>query len=319
MIFWFLILILYSLYLNFKHHFKWFLIINSLFVIISTIMMMVFPEFLKWIILINLLLEFFISIYFYNINLLVSIIHLALIMSLFYYELYWLMLLCLILIIIEWELVFSVYNQYNINFQDKLLQNQVLEIENIYRNMREWRHDYHNHLQSLKFKLKQNQIQDSINYLDQLETELDSIGQIVETGNLNIDAILNSKLSLAQKKNIDINVKAIVPQKLLINDIDCCALLGNLVDNAIEACREVSGNKFIRLYLGLYKQQFYISISNSTNELVKKLDFEYISHKRGDHGHGLLRINKIVNKYQGYINRQNEPGVFVTEIMLPLC
>ena len=49
-----------------------------------------------------------------------------------------------------------------------------------------------------------------------------------------------------------------------------------------------------------------------------KLDEEYITTKRGNHGHGLKRINNIVNKYDGYINRKNEPGVFVTEIMLPI-
>lgn len=48
------------------------------------------------------------------------------------------------------------------------------------------------------------------------------------------------------------------------------------------------------------------------------MDSEYISKKRGNHGHGLKRINLVVEKYGGYINRQNEPGVFVTEIMLPL-
>ena len=48
------------------------------------------------------------------------------------------------------------------------------------------------------------------------------------------------------------------------------------------------------------------------------VDSEYITTKRGNHGHGLKRINLVVEKYEGYINRQNEPGVFVTEIMLPL-
>lgn len=66
------------------------------------------------------------------------------------------------------------------------------------------------------------------------------------------------------------------------------------------------------------KQQLYISVSNATNEVIRKLDKEYISNKRGNHGHGLKRIDLIVDKYQGYINRQNEPGVFATEVMLPL-
>ena len=62
----------------------------------------------------------------------------------------------------------------------------------------------------------------------------------------------------------------------------------------------------------------YISVSNATNEIIRKLDAEYISKKRGDHGHGLKRINIVVDKYGGFIKRANEPGVFATEIMLPL-
>lgn len=96
-------------------------------------------------------------------------------------------------------------------------------------------------------------------------------------------------------------------------------ILGNLIDNAVEACRDVEPkSQFLRLYIAPMKQQFYISVSNATNELVRKLDEDYISRKRGDHGHGLKRIDVMVEKYGGYINRKNEPGVFVTEIMLPL-
>ena len=96
-------------------------------------------------------------------------------------------------------------------------------------------------------------------------------------------------------------------------------MIGNLIDNAVEACRNVEPEQqFLRLYIAPLKQQLYISVCNATNEVVRKLDEEYISKKRGDHGHGLKRINHIVEKYEGYINRKNEPGVFVTEIMLPL-
>jgi len=97
-------------------------------------------------------------------------------------------------------------------------------------------------------------------------------------------------------------------------------ILGNLIDNAIEACEKIEDKqgKFLRVYLCIMKKQLYISVSNGTNEVIRKLDKEYISRKRGNHGHGLKRINNVVEKHGGYINRQNEPGVFATEIMLPL-
>lgn len=67
-----------------------------------------------------------------------------------------------------------------------------------------------------------------------------------------------------------------------------------------------------------FKKQLYLSVTNSTHETIRKLDSDYISKKRGNHGHGLKRIHLVVEKYEGYLNQQNEPGVFVTEILLPL-
>lgn len=206
----------------------------------------------------------------------------------------------------------------NIEYQNQLLERQVQEVQNIYLTMRGWRHDYHNHLQSMKAYVKMGQYDRLEEYLGLLEQDLDQVNQLIESGNVNLDAILNSKISLAQKNGIDVDYKATCPPELTVSDIDLCALIGNLIDNAVEACEKVEEHPFIRLYIGVLKKQLYISVTNSTSERIRKLDHEYITTKRGNHGHGLKRINLVVEKYQGYINRQNEPGVFVTEIMLPL-
>lgn len=206
-------------------------------------------------------------------------------------------------------------------YQNRLLQRQVAEVQNIYMTMRGWRHDYHNHLQSLKAYLKLGQVDEAERYLDELETDLTDVDQLAETGNVQLDAILNSKLSLAVKQGIDVNYKAAVPPKLTVSDIDLCVVIGNLIDNAVEACEKISpasGKRFLRLYIGVVKRQLYISVTNATTERIRKIDEEYFTSKRGNHGHGLKRINLVVGKYDGYISRKNEPGVFVTEILLPL-
>ncbi len=77
--------------------------------------------------------------------------------------------------------------------------------------MRGWRHDYHSHLQSLKAKLDQGQIAEAKQYLNELENDLDDIHLIVESGNMNVDSILNSKLSLAMTHDIKVNVKVAIP------------------------------------------------------------------------------------------------------------
>lgn len=211
------------------------------------------------------------------------------------------------------------YEESMMEYQNKVVKKQVEEVQNLYLTMRGWRHDYHNHLQALKAQIQMNQLELANEYLGRLEEDLDDIRQLVESGNVSLDAILNSKLSYAMKQEISLNYKASVPQSLSVSDIDLCVLIGNLVDNAVEACEKLPKEKrFLRLYIGVFRKQLYISVTNATNEVVKKIDEEYITTKRGNHGHGLKRINNTVEKYSGFINRKNEPGVFATEIMLPL-
>ena len=205
-------------------------------------------------------------------------------------------------------------------YQNKLMKQQMDEIENIYMTMRGWRHDYHNHLQSLKGYLSLNKVDQMKNYLNELETDLDSIDTLYHSGNLQLDSILNAKLSIAEKGHIRIHCDASIPPQLHVSDLDLCVILGNLLDNAIESCRKIKNpdERFIRVYIGILKKQLYISITNATSETVKQRTDHYFTTKRGDHGHGLKRVDQVVKKYDGYLNRQNEPGVFATEIVLPL-
>lgn len=205
-------------------------------------------------------------------------------------------------------------------YQNKLMKQQMDEIENIYMTMRGWRHDYHNHLQSLKGYLSLNKVDQMKNYLNELETDLDSIDTLYHSGNLQLDSILNAKLAIAEKGNIRIHCDASIPPQLHVSDLDLCVILGNLLDNAIESCRKIENpdERFIRVYIGILKKQLYISITNATSETVKQRTDHYFTTKRGDHGHGLKRVDQVVKKYDGYLNRQNEPGVFATEIVLPL-
>jgi len=205
-------------------------------------------------------------------------------------------------------------------YQNKLMKQQMDEIENIYMTMRGWRHDYHNHLQSLKGFLSLNKVEQMKDYLNELETDLDSIDTLYHSGNLQLDSILNAKLAIAEKGQIRIHCDASIPPQLHVSDLDLCVILGNLLDNAIESCRKINDpdERFIRVYIGILKKQLYISITNATSETVKQRTDHYFTTKRGDHGHGLKRVDQVVKKYDGYLNRQNEPGVFATEIVLPL-
>lgn len=209
-------------------------------------------------------------------------------------------------------------------YQSDLMTKHCDEVQNIYRQMRGWRHDYHNHIQVMKAHLSLGQIAEMEEYLNKLDMDLTTVDTVVKTGNIMVDAILNSKISLVSTKRIHINVKATVPAVLNISEIDLCIIIGNLIDNATEACIKLpnESERFIRVYIGVLKNQLYISVSNSVGGKVKKVGKSYFTTKgddtRGNHGFGLMRVDKVVKKYKGYVNRQNEEGVFATEVMLPL-
>jgi len=141
-------------------------------------------------------------------------------------------------------------------FQDSILKRQREEIQSIYQIMRGWRHDYHNHMQTIKAYLAMNQVEETLAYLEHLEEDLDSIDIAIQTGNVALDAILSSKVSIASKRRIQVNYTAKVPDKLQVSDVHLCAIIGNLLDNAVEACESVEEDKrFIRIYIGIFKKQ----------------------------------------------------------------
>ncbi len=203
-------------------------------------------------------------------------------------------------------------------FQSELIEKQVREIQNMYRQVRGWRHDYRNHIQNMKIQLSEGNYEWLAEYLSELADDLDTVDTVIKTGNVMADAILNSKLTVAQKMNVRLNVKANVPEQLPMSDVELCSILGNMLDNAVEACGSLpEEERFMRVYIGRLKGQMYLSVQNSAGK-VRKEKGAYLSTKEGEHGYGLFRIDRIAKKYGGYVNRQNEEGIFATEIMIPL-
>ena len=184
-------------------------------------------------------------------------------------------------------------------FQNELMNKHYGEVETVYRKMRGWRHDYHNHIQVLKAHLELQEYEKAQKNLDMLAEDLTAVDTVVKTGNVMVDAILNSKLTLMKDHEINVDVTAIVPQEVSISGVQ-------------------KKERFIRIYIDIIKKQLYISVVNSMEGQAKKNGTQYLSSKQGLHGFGLLRIDSIVSKYHGYINRQSEPGVFATEVTLPL-
>lgn len=206
-------------------------------------------------------------------------------------------------------------------YQNDLVARHVEEVQNIYKQMRGWRHDYHSHIQAMQAFRALEQDDKLDEYLVKLNADLVSVDTLVKSGNVMIDAILNSKLSLCKSRCIETHVKAVVPSKLTISEIDLCVLVGNLLDNAIEAnlrC-EAAADRFLRVYINLKGEQLYISITNASGRRARNVQGRYMSLKsEPNHGFGLARVDRIIGKYDGYIRRGDEEGAFTTEVLLPL-
>lgn len=120
-----------------------------------------------------------------------------------------------------------------VEYQSDLMEKHCEEVQNIYETMRGWRHDYHNHIQTLLALCGDEER--TREYLWKLNDDLTMVDTVIKTGNVMVDAILNSKLSLIKSKGIEVNAKAIVPKELPVSEIDLCTIVGNLLDNAMEA------------------------------------------------------------------------------------
>ena len=159
-------------------------------------------------------------------------------------------------------------------YQRELIETHYAEVETMYKQIRGWRHDYRNHIQTMKVYAAQEDWEALRRYLDLLDTDLNTVDTVVKTGNAMADAILNSKISLAKSRDIPVHVDAHIPVKLTMSELDLCCILGK------------TG--------GLFRTT-----------------------KGEGHGFGLIRIDAIIDRLDGYLSRNSEDGAFTTEILIP--
>ena len=204
-------------------------------------------------------------------------------------------------------------------YQRELIETHYQEVENMYRQTRGWRHDYRSHIQTMKAYAANGDLEAIKKYLDMLDVDLNTVDTVVKTGNPMADAILNSKISLAKARNIPVRVDAHIPVKLKTSELDLCCIIGNLFDNAIEASMKLpEEERFIRVYMDMKGTQLYISFTNfAAGGKLSKVGKGFRTSKGEGHGFGLVRIDAIVERLEGYLSRNSEEGAFTTEILIP--
>ena len=229
--------------------------------------------------------------------------------------------LILLLFILLYFLIRRAVNKRFDDFENGLINKYYEDVDSIYKKMRGWRHDFHNHIQVMKAYLEFKNYDELESYLNNLTDDLIKVDSVIKTGNLMSDAILNTKASIALSHDIKLNIKASIPQNIALSDLELCVIIGNLFDNAIEGALSLKEKekRFIRVYIRKLNDNLYISFTNSCEGRRKKTQGKFLTTKEGkDHGFGSGRVDAIVKKYSAFINRQSEEDAFAVELMFPL-
>ena len=223
--------------------------------------------------------------------------------------------------------VFYFYDELMKSYESKiektLLQSQnkaylrQLEIINYSKeNIRSFRHDLKNHALSLKYYIDNNDREGATQYLDNIFEYINYSKEYAKSGNSEMDSLINYKMDLAEKYNINSKMDLSIPDKLNINSFDLSIIIGNLLDNAIEAASKAK-DKFIDISIELDRNVLYLSISNSYDGKLKFDGGKLITSKDNEnHGLGLNSVLKSVEKYMGTMNIHHDNRVFYVDILM---
>ena len=239
----------------------------------------------------------------------------------------------LLLVLIVW-LIFSNFFMFNIlsaKYEEKLKSEQQAQEKEYYfaqcqlmqesaEQIRAVRHDIKLHLATLKGFTINGDLEDIKGYLDSLVADIEKSEIYSNTGNIAFDSIINYKLQNAKSDNIKLDLNVAVPPELNVEVVDIVTIIGNLLDNALEAVAKVN-EKIIKIDIKFNKGGLFAKIENSFNGEVQydegMAESSIVSLKgSNEHGYGLKNIKQSVEKYNGHMKISHKDNIFSTGIFL---
>ena len=228
-------------------------------------------------------------------------------------------------------IVFSIYelilDQLEKNYNYRLIEKQLELQLNHYNKLAESRevlseviHDFKNHLNCIYNLYKYEKKNELGNYINNLISITDT-EKIIDTGNPVIDAVLSEKADIADKMGIKFERELYLPSNIEIKHTDLCIVLGNSLDNAIEACKRITDSsmpKEIKLYMNYRDKYMVIVVTNTCDKPPVKLGRFFKSSKPSPeiHGIGLQSIDRTVKKYNGNMVIKYDNNIFELEIVM---
>lgn len=230
-------------------------------------------------------------------------------------------------------IILEIYSKISENFileKEKALYTQQInmmavnteEQKKVMENFHRERHDLVNKLIVLKNELEYDDKDAVIQNIDKIIQNC-SIRQIISnSGNKCIDALINVKYAIAKEKGIEFVLKIFIPEDLLINQCDIGIVLGNVLDNAIEATEKCeNATKTIEIIMGIKKESLVLVVKNPYESLLKTDKAGNLLSTKKDfhrHGYGLSSIKRVVERYSGDVIIEDEDGQFVITITMNL-
>lgn len=212
-------------------------------------------------------------------------------------------------------------------------EKETLELQNQYQSKqlelmnqtveqsREQRHDFLRHISMISYMVERGDEKRLSDYLKEIQGNMAKKQQHVDTGNFVLDGILNYKIQEAVMAGIQIEAEVRVPEELELSIYDMNIILTNLLDNSMEAVKNVNDkDKTIRVYVIYSKSRLQIKVNNPFEGKRRKEKGLYVTTKAepSEHGYGLKNVGKIVKKYDGIFDIREEEGEFIVDIVLLL-
>lgn len=200
----------------------------------------------------------------------------------------------------------------------------IKNMEDIMLNIRAQRHDFNNHISTLYGLVFLNKTEEAKKYILDLAEDVSFINKIIDVGHPVITALINMKRDKILREKIKMNLDVQLPQNLSFDYIDLSIVIGNLLDNAIEAClNPCIKDPFIDLKILAKVNYLVIEISNSKSSTVSAKS-DSLGHRfttkedKESHGFGLSNIKRIVSQYEGILKLEDKENTFEVHLALPL-
>lgn len=194
------------------------------------------------------------------------------------------------------------------------------EYKNKNKDIAKFRHDWNNHAMLLQELLREGKYEEASQYFEKLSDGTVKPVRKVITGNEIMDMILAIKQNILEQEKILVTYQGKPADLSFMEYVDICTIFSNLVDNALESCKQVEGKRYLTIKFSQNENLFLMVLENSTKEKQNVLESgfpETTKENKRNHGFGLNNVMEIVKKYAGKMEVEQQNHSFTVRLLFP--